>query len=103
MKIIVLQPFEQDLQAGLLLGEDLLADSFIKDLCVGWLQWILHEVVDVSSKVRLSALRLAALFEKDFGWDCGAVTELSSNVEFAEEGGWRADDGPVIVENSTDE
>ncbi len=81
--MIVLQPFENELQAGILLGEDMLADSFIKELCVGWLQWIRHEAPNASNKVKLPASRLAEMLEKNFGWDCGAINEINAEIECA--------------------
>ena len=96
--------------AAVPLVEDLLEDSFLRQLCVNWLRWVLKESRQRTSsgteRLEAAAEQLAALLYVHLGWDCGSarvqvgiVTDVKEHENEEEDD----EDGPVIFVPGVDD
>lgn len=92
----VLQGCSAEAQAaplGTPMVEELLADSFLRRLCTGWLRWVASEGSAVPQPLSDAATSVSVLLQRALGWECGPLEELGGGDDEGED-----DDGPVVVE-----
>lgn len=82
---------------GVPIVDDLLKDSFLRQLSTSWLRWVTTEAgASVPVEVSEAAQRVAQLLERTLGWECSSVMELYARHSDDDDDD---EDRPVVVEN----